>query len=117
MTNLQDPNNIEALHQAGKYAPGFFGALIATYHYSKPASKLEAAGSVLAGAVSATYLGPWVAHILAPQMEFAESGVHFLVGAATVVLVPVAVRKMQELIGQINWAGIGEWLKWKKPPQ
>ena len=117
MTHLQDPNNIEALQQAGKYAPGFFGALIATYHYSKPASKMEAAGSVLAGAVSATYLGPWVAHLLAPQMEFAQSGVHFLVGAATVVFVPVAVRKVQELIGQINWTMVGDWFKWKKPPQ
>jgi hypothetical protein len=116
MSNLQDPHSIDVLQQAGKYAPGFFGSLIATYYLSKPASKLEVFGSLFAGTLSATYVGPYAAHILAADIPNVHSGIHFLVGACTVVFVPLIVRRVQELIVSFDWQMIKEMFTWKKIP-
>ncbi len=116
MSNIQDPQQLDLLHQAGKHVPGFFGALIATYYLSKPASKLEVVGSLFAGTISATYVGPYAAYILAPEIAYVHSGVHFLVGAITVVFVPLFVRRVQELITSLDWQTIKEMFSWKKTP-
>ena len=108
------PDNQHLLASAMKILPGLAGSVVATYYVLRPEGKAEAIIGIVCGTLAATFFGPYAASIIAPDNPNANAGIIFATGLVTLVFLPPFVTKVRELIGQLSWEVIEEWLPWKK---
>lgn len=116
MAELGDPTQNKTLWEtASVIMPGFAGSIVSAIYFTRPASKAEAVSGIIAGTVTSFFIGPVVAHFLAPDFPNAYSSTGFLVGVLTVTLIPVIINQTRKLIEQINWELLRSWIIRKKP--
>lgn len=85
-----------------KAAPSFLGAVVAAVYIQRPVSKLEGFIAIFAGFFTAVFVAPYVASVFAPGNPHALSGFSFGIGLFTVTLLPVFIRRLQELIAALQ---------------
>lgn len=116
MADMGDPSQGETIWEtASLLLPGFAGSVVSAIYFTRPGSRTEAISGILAGTLTSVFVAPVIAHILAPNVPNAYSGIGFLVGVLTVTLVPVVISQVRKLIEQINWELLKSWVIRKKP--
>ena len=115
MADIQ-PDNQPLWAGVLKVLPGLAGSVVATYYVLKPEGKAEAIIGVVCGTLAAVFFGPYAASVIAPDNPNANAGIVFATGLVTLVFLPPLVTKVRELIAQLSWGVVEEWLPWKKTP-
>jgi hypothetical protein len=115
MADMGDPSQGKTLWETSSLLfPGFAGSIVSAIYFTRPASRTEVVSGILAGTVTSVFLAPVIAHLVAPNIPNAYSGIGFLVGVLTVTLVPVTISQTRKLIEQINWDLLKSWISRKK---
>lgn len=109
MSEFNDPNAKTLWDAATAAFPGFIGSVVTAIYFTRPASKAEAAGGIIAGTLTSVFVAPLIAHFLAPNVPSAYSGIGFMTGVVTVALIPATIRQMRKLIEQVDWEVIKTW--------
>lgn len=113
MSEFNDPNAKTIWDAATAAFPGFIGSIVTAIYFTRPATKLEAAGGIIAGTLTSVFVAPFIAHFLAPSVPSAYTAIGFLTGVVTVALVPAIIHQLRTLISQVDWEDIQSWFQKK----
>jgi hypothetical protein len=113
MSEFNDPATKTLWEAATTAFPGFVGSVVTAIYFTRPASKAEAAGGILAGTLTSVFVAPLIAQLVAPNVPSAYSGIGFCTGVVTVALVPAIIHQIRNLITQLDWGLIKTWFQKK----
>lgn len=113
MSEFNDPNAKTVWDAATAAFPGFIGSVVTAIYFTRPATKMEAAGGIIAGTLTSVFVAPFVAHFLAPNVPSAYTAIGFLTGVVTVALVPAIIHQAKKLVEQIDWEVVKSWFQKK----